>query len=149
MTLNILTTNLGHSPAQYTNPRAKFIAGWEILTTKQLMAICDSLEKGGDGEFSQLLFPSEVPAKFREGAFVPAKEIEQALKSPTIPGKIGLSMVTCIEYTSTFSAIRHHSEQLYAVSFVDLQTRLMNGAFSPKGEYPNIVLFLQPRNVVD
>jgi hypothetical protein len=147
--LNIFVTNIGHSPAQYTGPRAKLVVGWDIPTTNQMRAICDSLQTAGSKEATRILFPSDVPTKSREIAFVPTKEIKQGLKSPIIPGKIGLSMVTCIEYISTFSAIRHHSEQLYAVSFVDPQSHMANGGFDPKGEYPTIVLFLQPRNVVD
>lgn len=150
--LTIEIKNIGHSPAQYPNPRAKLIAGWNTVTIAKLRSACQAVQQSGGANVAttRILYPLQSPVQSLEIAFASRKEIDEAFKDHTIRGKIGLNLITCIDYTMTSERSKlHHTEQLYAVTYIDPAAPSPQGAFIPEGDYQRIVLLLQPRNLAD
>jgi len=145
---NVEMKNVGHSPATYVKLWEKLVVGLPPPSDDELESTCAILKKSPTSTETNgwNLFPDQIGTEY-EPAFASLKDIEKSLESPNgIPGKVGLNLIVCADYTMAFGPLTHHqTRQVYSILWTDTNNgEALMGAFDPKNPKP-IPIFLTLR----
>jgi hypothetical protein len=152
--IDMVVTNVGHSPAQYVAPWTQLIVGFAPPSKDEIEAYCKVIKdrSTSNGATGWTLFPGQH-ADINQPATVRRMDIDDAIaKGKADNGKIGVSLIACVDYkfTSDDDLKDHQTRQGYAVGWLDpSKNRTSIGAFDPLGQYAPIAIYLQPMSFAD
>jgi hypothetical protein len=137
--INVVMTNIGHSPARYVKLWEKLVVSLAPPTSEEIETTCALLKKPPASKETNgwVLFPTEIGEQLYPG-FASKKDIDASLMNSGIPGMVGFNLILCADYTMTFDSRTHHqTRQAFAITWYDMNRGgIAMGAFDPKSTQP-------------
>jgi hypothetical protein len=142
---NVTMKNVGHSVAKHVSLWMEFVVAGvhDLAETSNRLSNIMKQPVNEHSDYGWLLFPNQLAAEPRPAIAQPSA-IQRALESGHFKdvGAIGLHLVGCVDYPSSFDPKkRHQTRFVYLVGRIDEARGVVMGTFEPKAKiYHKIVL---------
>ncbi len=133
--LNVGITNVGHSVAKHVGLWVQFVISSIDDVRSAHEALCAAIKQPTDShDYGWMLFPNQAVTEKQRLVIARPEDIQRGLAKERLNGSntIGLHLIGCIDYQSTFNPNkRHQTRFVYLVVRVDIPEGVGRGAFDP------------------